>query len=166
MNENKKILVGLGFAIALIISIVFVIIFFASRNTSNAPSKPNSVNKTTPEITQQPAVETKSKPQQSPSEAPAPLPIFCGVQNMPEGTCRVIESIEQNGPKNNPLVTFDTSQLPDSAKIIMDRNSWQKSSESLSRINITIEATGKKIAGLLYIQLIDGTWKATGYTIS
>lgn len=85
---------------------------------------------------------------------------------MPEGTCRVIESIEANGLKNNSLVTFDTSQLPDSSRIIMDRSSWKKSSDALSQIKITIEASGRKISGLLYIQLVDGSWKATGYTVS
>lgn len=165
MNKNKKIL-ALSFSITIVFCTVFTILYITSRNTNTTLLKPTFITSSNPDKTRQPDAVVESNSQQTPTTSNTPNQTYCGVENMPEGTCRVIESIEANGLKNNSLVAFDTSQLPDSSRIIMDRSSWKKSSDALSQIKITIEASGRKISGLLYIQLVDGSWKATGYTVS
>lgn len=166
MNKNKKLILAFGIFIIIVACTVFTILYITSRNTNTTLLKPKLITSSNLDKTQQPNVAAESNTQQTPTASNTPNQTYCGVENMPEGTCKVIESIEANGLKDNPLVTFDTSQLPDSSRITLDRSSWKKSSDVLSQIKITIEASGRKIGGLLYIQLVDGSWKATGYTVS
>lgn len=123
-----------------------------TNSTATTPVAPAA----TPTTTSQPSQTTTNNPKT----------VYCGIADMPEGACNVIRSIQQNGIKENNNVTFDTSQVPSAAKVSIDEHSWKKVSESLSQVEVTLSALGKKQTGLIYLQLVNGTWKATGYKVS
>lgn len=123
-----------------------------TNSTATTPVAPAAV----PATTSQPSQTTTNNPKT----------FYCGIADMPEGACNVIRSIQQNGIKENNNVTFDTSQVPSAAKVSIDEHSWKKVSESLSQVEVTLSALGKKQTGLIYLQLVNGTWKATGYKVS
>jgi hypothetical protein len=124
----------------------------ATNSTATTPAAPTAAPSTASQPSQTTADNSKT--------------VYCGIADMPEGACNVIRSIQQNGIKENNNVTFDTSQVPSAAKVSVDEHSWKKVSESLSQIDVTLSALGKKQTGLIYLQLVNGTWKATGYKVS
>ena len=85
--------------------------------------------------------------------------------SMPEGVTVAINSIEQNGIKNNNYVNMDTSSVPDGTVVRANRSSWTAYGNDLGSVAGTISAYGQTKNGSLTFQLVSGTWKVTGYSI-
>jgi len=84
---------------------------------------------------------------------------------MPAGVTVALNSIEQNGIRNNPYVAADTSSVPEGTVVKADRASWKAYSESMGTVTGTISIQGQVHTGSVTFELVSGSWKATGYSI-
>lgn len=158
--RNVLLIGGIAAILVVVITITYVI-----RQQGKLEISVETISETTKSTLSNRPIQTtvpKAESVQKPAEKET---IYCGVQTMPEGVCTVINSINQDGLKNNPLVTFDTSEIPSLAKATIYKNTWKSNAETLSQVEVSLSVLGKKKTGILYIQLLDTTWKATGYSI-
>ncbi len=85
---------------------------------------------------------------------------------VPDGVQTALNSVEANGIKGNPYVTFDTSTVPDGASVKADRSTWTATSETQGTVNGTISAYGQIRDGTLTFTMTDGVWRITGYAVT
>jgi hypothetical protein len=99
------------------------------------------------------------------SQAPAAAPVYCGVRDMPQGVCTVIESVEKDGLKNNPYVSADTSQVPAGTTVQIDRSSWRAVAPDNNTVDFKTTIAGTTYQGTATLQLIGSVWKVTTYNL-
>lgn len=134
-----------------------------SGNSPGASGQASTgVGSTNPQSMSQAQLEKLYGP--PPAVSPAPAPTYS--RTMPAAVTPVLDSIEQSGLKDNPNVTFDTSSIPSGTSVRFDRASWINISDRISSISGEVSALGQKRTGSLTFELVNSSWKATGYSIN
>lgn len=132
--------------------------------TKDSGTASDATDKTTTDQTSNTTAPTQNQDTGSAASSPeAAKP--CGVAGMPEGVCKAITSIEKSGLKNNPYVAADTSNVPTGSTVQVDESSWSATSGSTGTVNFSAVLSGKNYKGVGSLQLLDGTWKVTNYTL-
>lgn len=86
---------------------------------------------------------------------------------IPQGVVVILNSIESNGIKGSPYIadSLDTSMIPDGVVVRFNRSSWEQLSPNSGVISGTITISGQTNHGSVAFSQINGSWKATGYTL-
>jgi len=84
---------------------------------------------------------------------------------MPDGVGVALNSIEQSGLKSNAYVAVDTNTIPAGSEVKADRATWTSFSPSLGSVSGTISYKGSVKKSSITFQLVNDTWKVTGYSI-
>ena len=99
----------------------------------------------------------------APPAGSTPKTSACGNTAIPDGACTVILSIEKDGVKNNPSVTFDTTNIPDGTQVVLDRTSWSNFGSAIGAIDGRLTYSNQSYSGSLTFQLLSNGWKVTNY---
>ncbi len=90
----------------------------------------------------------------------------CGVENMPQGVCTAIKSIESEGIYNNQYIATDTSVVPPEATINIKRDTWKSSNPDQGTISYTANYSDQDFYGLLYFNKQNNSWEVVDYTLN
>lgn len=91
--------------------------------------------------------------------------IACGVVGMPPGVCDLINSIESQGLKNNYYVNADTSQVPDSNKVIIENDTWKSGANDKGTIQFRAQLGDNTYNGTANLSLTASGWRVIDYTL-
>lgn len=89
----------------------------------------------------------------------------CGVVGMPPGVCDLINSIESQGLKNNHYVNADTSQVPDSNKVIIENDTWKSGANGQGTIQFSAQLGDNTFNGTASLSLTTSGWRVIDYTL-
>lgn len=128
----------------------------SEQNTKpQSPANPSQTSPQSPTVTQQTAPNNQTT-----------STVYCGVQGMPEGVCTAIGSIEKNGFKNNPYVSYDTTSVPENTQVSVDRLSWQQNADVTSNVKFTASVGSVNYKGSATFANVNGTWKVIAFSIA
>jgi len=129
-----------------------------ANEQNTKPQSPTSPSQSSP--------QSPATPQQTVPNSQASSTIYCGVKGMPEGVCVAIGSIEKNGLKNNPYVSYDTTSVPDNTQVSIDRLSWQQNADVTSSVKFTASVGNVNYKGSATFSEVNGTWKVIAFSIA
>ncbi len=115
------------------------------------------------EVAQTPTTTSTTSVEETPSTITTPI---VDPNAMPEGVTVALNSIEQNGMKNNTYVNADTNAIPAGTSLKTDRTSWIFYGSELGAVNGTVSYKGEEKKSTITFQVVNGAWKVTGYSIA
>ncbi|MCX6727209.1 MAG: hypothetical protein NTX11_00120 [Candidatus Saccharibacteria bacterium] len=139
------------------------------KSTSPAVSAP--IEQTNDPATLPGSSPTPSTPGGSQIPAPPPVPneqpsepVYCGVKGIPQAACQTLESIENEGLKNNKYIAVDTSSIPAGTKVTFNKKTWSQAGPEIGSVEFSFSYSGKSYVSTASMQQINNVWKIVSFT--